>query len=242
MGEPQSEREPILRGFLESFGLAALDSGDLLLALTHRSYAYEQNLPADNERLEFLGDAVIAAITSEYLYETDPTASEGLMSKRRARLVSRSLLGRRAVDMGLGELILLSRGERDTGGAARLSTLGSALEALVGVVYLRLGFAATRAFVRRHIVADAVRLAGAELAHGDYKTALQEITQQRLKQVPRYVRVGESGPDHDKQFHVRVEVAGRVLATASGARVKLAENEAARLALERLEAGQIELG
>jgi ribonuclease-3 len=239
MVAPTPERDSILRRFLEVHGLTGLDLRDLDLALTHRSYAYEKDLGYDNERLEFLGDAVIATVTSEFLYERDTHADEGLLSKRRAHLVSRSLLGRRAREIELGELLLLGRGERETGGTQRLSTLGSTLEALVGIVYLRLGFAAARDFVRRHVLESLTRLNAAELAQGDFKSTLQEWAQQRYKMVPAYSRLGEEGPDHDKQFLVQVAVAGRVLAQARGSRIKIAENEAARLALEKIQADEL---
>lgn len=239
MAAPALERDLILHRFLEIHGLTALDPRDLDLALTHRSYAYEKELGYDNERLEFLGDAFIGAITSEFLYERDTHADEGLLSKRRALLVSRSLLGRRAREMELGAMLLLGRGERETGGMQRLSTLGSALEALVGIVYMRLGFSAARDFVRRHVLESLTHLNAAELAQGDFKSTLQEWAQQRYKTVPAYTLLGEEGPDHDKQFLAQVAVAGRVLAQARGSRIKTAENEAARLALEKIEAGEV---
>lgn len=240
MEEP-IEREPLLRRFMQDYELTELSPRDFDLALTHRSHAYETGGGEDNERLEFLGDAVIAAITSEYLYKTDPEADEGLLSKRRSRLVSRHLLGRRAQDMGLGELLLLGRGERDTGGAQRRSILGSALEALIGVVYLRLGYDAARRFAEAHVLESLVQLDEIEFSHEDFKSELQEWAQSHYKKVPRYTRLGDEGPDHDKKFFVQVELAGQVLAQASGVRVKLAENEAARLALEKIQRGEISI-
>lgn len=238
MSEPLP-REMRLRSFMQEYALTDLSPRDFDLAFTHRSYAYESGARVDNERLEFLGDSVIAAITSEYLYTTEPDSSEGALSKKRSRLVSRHLLGRHAQNMGLGGLLLLGRGERDTGGAHRLSTLGSALEALVGIIYLRMGFPAAREFVRRHVMEDLVRLDAIERIQSDFKSMLQEWAQQHTHTLPTYTRLGEEGPDHDKKFFVQVELAGRVLATASGARIKHAENEAARLALDLLARGKI---
>jgi ribonuclease-3 len=225
-------RPAALQGFLDAHDLTGLTHEDLDLALTHRSYAYENNLRTDNERLEFLGDAIIAAVTAEYLFEADPEADEGMLSKRRARLVSRGVLGSLALEIGLGQLILLGRGERETGGARRVSTLGSALEAVVGIVYLRLGFARARGFLRRSVL-DAVMESGdvSDLQE-DYKSVLQEWSQQQYKCVPVYSPLAEEGPDHDKRFHVQVSVDGRVLAEGRGRRIKFAENDAARLALE----------
>ena len=201
------------------------------MALTHRSFAFEQGLPEDNERLEFLGDAVIGMVTSEVLYQMDSKADEGVLSKRRSRLVSRALLGRRALEMGLGDVILLGRGERDSGGGKRRSILGSALEALVGIIYLRLGYDQASDFIRQHILKDLLKLTATDELQGDYKSALQEWAQQRLHQVPVYRRVGEEGPDHSKRFFVTVSVAGAVLARGEGSRIKSAENDAARRAL-----------
>jgi ribonuclease-3 len=137
------------------------------------------------------------------------------------------------------DLLLLGRGERDTGGAQRLSTLGSALEALVGVIYLRLGFGAAREFFQRHVLEALTRLDASERVQADYKSALQEWAQQHYRTVPTYIRMGEEGPDHDKKFFIQVELAGHILAQASGVRIKHAENEAARLALEKIERGEI---
>jgi ribonuclease III len=223
-------RPELLKNFCYAHGLAALAPEDVDWALTHRSYAYETGAARDNERIEFLGDAVLSAIVSEYLYAQHPAATEGELSKLRAQIVSRATLGERAVALGLGELILLGRGERETGGARRKSTLGSALEALIGLLYLRLGFAAAREFVHAHILA---RLEAKELAE-DYKSALQEWAQREYHLVPKYTRVAHTGPEHNKLFTVQVEVAGRVLAQAEGPRIKRAENEAARLAIQNL--------
>jgi ribonuclease-3 len=203
----QDLREQCLHRFTQEYHLTDLAPRDLDLAFTHRSYAYEKETGEDNERLEFLGDAVISAITSEYLYLHDPAASEGVLSKIRSRLVSRNLLGRRAVELGLGELLLLGRGERDTGGAERSSTLGSALEALVGMIYLRLGYDAARQFVCHHVIEALIAIDASERAHSDYKSLLQEWAQQHYRKVPTYTRLGAEGPDHDKKFFVQVELA-----------------------------------
>ena len=227
MEEVAPQYGEVLRCWLEGHGLQDLPVEELTLALTHRSYAFETGSTQDNERLEFLGDAVIAAVTAEYLFEIDPEASEGVMSKRRSRLVSRSVLGRRAIELGLGDIILLGRGERETGGARRRSTLGSALEAVTGIVYLRLGFESARRFIRTHILEPVAVQTVAEAAAWDYKTELQEWTQSRFREVPAYRRMGEEGPPHERMFHVQVEINGRAVAQGSGRRVKLAENEAA---------------
>lgn len=227
--------------FCQSFALEDLDRATLDLALTHRSYAYETGLDKDNERLEFLGDACIGLVTSEYLYADDREANEGDLSKWRAQLVSRRLLGMRGAQMELGEILLLGRGERETGGGARLSTLGSALEAIVGVIYCELGFERMRGFVTEHLVKFLLREFSQGDLQADFKSRLQEWTQREVHEVPKYCRVGEQGPDHCKVFEVEVSICGQVLAKGAGPRVKVAENDAARLALSQLEAGEVTL-
>ncbi len=233
MDAPAGDRQQAVEQFRLRFGLERLAPEDLDWSLTHRSFSFEAGLAHDNERLEFLGDALLSAVTAEYLCERRPEAREGPLSKRRAHLVSRPVLGRRALAMGLGEIILLGLGERGTGGTHRLSVLGSALEAVVGVVYLRLGWDACRQFVRLHLLSELDR---DEPDEEEWKTSLQELTQRQWKVVPVYRRLEEAGPAHERRFLVGVEVQGRELARATGRRIKEAENEAARLALAVLRA------
>ena len=227
-----SSASPLTRldQFLESMGLQELDRADLELALTHRSFAYENNLTQDNERLEFLGDAVLGAVCAQFLYERYPQAPEGDMSKWRAHLVSRQMLGLRALELGLGGLVRLGHGEEETGGRRRPSTMGSALEAVIGVIFLHLGFDAARRFVRTHILEPLIESQGGQPSAGDYKTALQELTQQHYHMIPEYRRAGETGPDHSKEYTVLVELEGEVLGQGVGSRVKAAENQAAQQA------------
>ena len=149
------------------------------------------------------------------------------------------MLGKRGLEMGLGPLIRLGRGEDDTGGRTRESNIGSALEAIVGVIYLRLGYAAARRFTWSGILVPMGALLDAPLAIADYKSPLQEWTQRHLRAVPTYTRLTAQGPDHEKEFVVQVSVVGTVLAQATGPRIKTAENEAARLALDRIERGEV---
>lgn len=237
----ESSREARIELFCRAHGLEDLDRKRLDQALTHRSYAYEAGLEKDNERLEFLGDACIGLVTSEYLYREDRQANEGDLSKWRAQLVSRRVLGMRAAQMELGELLLLGRGERETGGATRLSTLGSALEAVAGAVYCELGFERMRTFVIEHLIEFLWQEGSSRELQADFKSRLQEWTQREAHEVPEYRRTGESGPDHCKKFMVEVSICGQLLATGEGSRVKSAENHAARQALAKLESGQIVL-
>jgi ribonuclease-3 len=234
MSEAAEARESLIEQFRRDFGLADLSREDVDLALTHRSYAFETGGIPDNERLEYLGDALLAAIASEHLYRVDPDAREGDLSKRRSRLVSRTLLGKRAGEMGLGPLLLLGRGERRTGGPHRRSVLGSALEALIGVIYLRRGYPEATRFVLDHVLSPLMAELAADADQGDYKSALQEWAQRVHECVPVYRRLSDHGPDHAKIFVVDVEVVGRSLGQGRGSRVKLAENDAARQALERI--------
>ncbi len=229
-----SSRAEALESFRRQYDLSDLPNSDLDLALTHRSRAYERALDADNERLEFLGDAILSAVASEYLYQTFPDDQEGNLSKKRGRLVSRALLGQRADELGLGPLLLLGVGEKKGGGEQRRSILGGALEALIGILYLRAGYEAAKKFVLDHVIIPLLPLLEEDSVEGDFKSALQEWTQRVHGSLPLYHRLADSGPDHDKTFWVEVEVKGERIAQGSGPRIKTAENEAARSALENL--------
>jgi ribonuclease III len=229
-------REVLLRSFLKSFDLESLAPERVDLALTHRSYANELGTGQDNERLEFLGDAVIASVCSDYLFHEFAQSDEGDLSKLRSHIVSRNMLGKRAREMGMGPLLLLGKGEGKSGGHLRRSLLGSALEALVGVLYLDEGYARTMAFVREQIVKPLLEELGRDTRIGDFKSGLQEWSQARSGAVPVYRVVEEHGPDHNKTFTVEVEVEGRAIARGEGPRIKHAENDAARRALEQLRA------
>lgn len=204
-------------------------------ALTHKSWLNEApgSTRGNNERLEFLGDAVLTLAVSDMLMRRFPTASEGDLSKTRAVMVSEAGLARVAEDMDLGEWIYLGRGEEQAGGRARPSILADALEALLGAVFLDGGFGPARAVVERLF---RLTLESAELGSRlDFKSRLQERSQALLQQAPRYVVVGEEGPDHDKTFRVAISLAGREFGQAIGKSKKEAEQSAAALALEELE-------
>jgi ribonuclease-3 len=228
------ERRSALITFFKNAGIEPQSLDALEEALVHSSYSFENDLPFNNERLEFLGDALIGFFAADFLMEKFPEASEGDMSRWKSILVSRPALGRCAVNMGLGEIILLGRGEDLAGGRERHSLIGSALEAVVGSIYLSNGLNDARKFVELNVFAyyDEI-IDNDELV--DYKSALQEIVQKQWKSVPNYTVVHESGPDHLKNFIIKVEVEGRTLARGKGTRKKTAENDAARKALERLE-------
>jgi len=229
-----SERTDELLRFLGQYDLRPTPDtlGVFDEALTHRSYAFENNAPYDNERLEFLGDAVIGLLAAEHVFARFREAAEGELSKRKGRLVSRTILGRRARELDLASVVRLGRGEDQMGGRHRPVLLGSALESLVGAIYLSLGWQNTARFVRGHIL-EPLRevVGGSELA--DYKSQLQEIIQKRYQLTPEYRVVREVGPDHAKRFLVEVLVRGKKWGEGWGERKKAAENEAARFALEQ---------
>lgn len=230
-----SSRAELLDAFKKRFGISDSASSGLDVALTHGSYAYETGSRADNERLEFLGDAVLSSVAADYLYHRYPEADEGTLSKYRARLVSRAFFGRRARDMDLGPLLLLGRGERRNQGHERLSVLGSALEAVVGAVYLAEGYDAAREFALKHVLEPLAAELETEPMLDDFKSALQELTQRAGGSLPEYRLIEEEGPGHEKSFTVEVHVDGKAIAQATGSRIKGAENEAARRALEKLQ-------
>lgn len=234
--EMTPEREAELRALLERLDASSTKIDLVDRALTHRSYAFENPPAIDNERLEFLGDSVIGFIVAEYFFRRYPDADEGDLSKKKARVVSRSLLGAVTRDLDLGPLIRLGRGEDRTGGRERASLLGSALEALVGAIYISDGHEAAAAFVDGQLIEPLLHLLEEEEAW-DYKSRFQEYVQKRFQTTPTYQTLETSGPDHDKLFRVRVSVNGDEYGEATASRKKTAENLAAKAALERIENG-----
>jgi ribonuclease-3 len=204
-------------------------------ALTHKSFANENRVPADNERLEFLGDAVLNLIVSEYLMRTCPDSTEGDLSRLRAAVVSEPALAVVARGIGLGAYLRLGRGEEQTGGRDKDSLLANCLEALIASLYQDAGKEASEAFVLRFFEATMKRTCTSR-GTLDHKTELQELCQDRLKQLPEYRIVSETGPDHQKQFTVELSVRGEVYGRGMGKSKKEAEQKAAKEALERLSA------
>jgi ribonuclease-3 len=216
---------------------SVVQSGRLDEALTHDSYAAERHasVAGANERLEFLGDAVLGAIVAHALFEQHPEYREGTMSRMRAALVSRAALAESARRLDLGPLLLLGRGEAATGGAQRASILAAAFEAIVGALYVTAGLQSARFFVMRHHLAHA---RSSEAV--DPKTALQEYVQAKYKKAPHYAMTAQSGPAHARTFSVAVSVAGALLGSGQGATKKQAEAAAAREALVALRRGRAE--
>ena len=211
-----------------------MDRGLLVRSLTHRSYAYENgNLPT-NERLEFLGDAVLGLVVTDALYRRHPDLPEGQLAKLRAAVVNMRALADVARDLRVGEHILLGRGEETSGGRDKSSILADTLEALIGAAYLEHGIAVSAGLVHRLV--DGLLDSSAELGAGlDWKTSLQELTATHGLGVPEYA-VEEEGPDHAKTFHAVVRVGGRVRGRGSGRSKKEAEQQAAATAFSAITA------
>ncbi len=234
------------RALEERLGHSFSDRKLLERALTHSSAVPEKRaaaaevrdetgLPRDNERLEFLGDAVLELLTSEHLLATFPGWSEGQLSKSRARIVNASSLEAAARRLRLGKHLRLGRGEEKTGGREKQTLLADAFEAVVAAVYLDAGLSAAREVLQRTLFEQALEEGGERIAQSDRKSALQEFLQGRGRLPAEYRLAGESGPDHQKVFQVEVWVDGECMATGEGSSKKEAEQQAARSALEQLE-------
>ena len=204
-------------------------------ALTHRSWAFEHGGVEPNERLEFLGDAVLALVVTDEVFHAHPEEQEGRLAKVRSAAVKTGSLAQIARDMGLGRFIKLGRGEAASGGRDKDSILADTLEAVIGAVYLDRGFATSYDLVQRLFAARLADLAELEAAL-DYKTSLQELCAARFERLPTYV-VEDEGPDHAKSFSAVVSVDGRELGRGEGRSKKQAEQRAARGAFLALRAG-----
>jgi ribonuclease-3 len=219
-----------------AIGYRFKDVGLLEHAMTHTSRANEDVSGGvlDNESLEFLGDAVLGFVVADSLFREFPAFDEGHKSKMKAMLVSTSTLARQAEHLSLGDHLLLGRGEEKTGGRRKQALLADGYEALIAAIYLDGGIDQVRTFITREFtpLIDDIRRHG--LAGFDHKSSLQEYLQSREIPLPEYRLAGTAGPDHHKQFQVDVIVQGTLVASAEGPSKKEAEQEAARLALEKL--------
>lgn len=202
-------------------------------ALTHSSYANERwhDSLASNERLEFLGDSILGMVVAEHLYRNFPNRPEGELTRMRADMVCEKTLAEVADRVELGRHLMLGHGEEQGGGRTRPSILADAVESVIAASYLDGGMEAARGIIQRFVLCD---VPVTKLHNADYKTALQERVQQRKNQVLCYALVGESGPDHDKQFVVELSLNGEVVGAGTGSSKKRAEQDAARAAMEAL--------
>jgi ribonuclease-3 len=208
------------------------DKGIAEAALTHRSFAFESGLSVTNERLEFLGDAVLGLVITDLAYREFPELSEGELAKLRAATVNMSSLAEVARDLGLGELVLLGKGEQMSGGRNKTSILADAMEAVLGAVYLDRGLGVARKLIERLFWPRMEAYARGE-GDRDYKTGLQEMASQDLGSVPEY-RIVSRGPDHAKEFTATVYLGGKRWGQGRGRSKKEAEQRAAREAYARL--------
>lgn len=227
----------------ECLGYSFSDQSTLEKALTHKSYGHEflQDRPAahrDNERLEFLGDAVLDVVISDVLLETYPESDEGHLTKMRAAVVNERTLAILSREIRLGDYIRLGKGESQTGGKDKASILSSTFEALIAAIYLDGGFEPVYEVVRNLFQPFFTR-EQEDFQYFDYKTRLQEVVQAKWKQVPSYHLTSASGPDHAKIFEIEVRMMGEVLAKASGSSKKTAEQSAAESALKAIQQEQI---
>lgn len=201
----------------------------LMTALTHSSFAHEKNGVHSNERMEFLGDAVLSIVSAQYLYDKYPDMPEGELSKLRSSLVCTDSLSGFAKEINLGSALLLGKGEIVSGGSERPSILENAFEALIAAIYLDGGMEKAREFVIGFLEKT---LETHQISFKDYKTMLQEVVQQNPGQNVYYVMVGESGPDHNKCFEAEVHLNSNVIGKGKGRSKKSAEQEAAKEALK----------
>ncbi len=233
---------PDLSAFQQSLGVSFNQPELLTQALTHSSYANENPsiAPVSNERLEFLGDAVLGLVVGERLYRDYPELSEGQMTKLRAHLVKQETLAVVAKGIGLGAHLYLGKGEEGSGGSEKPANLARGLEAVIAAVYLDQGAAVAEAFVWKLLQSElqSALIVGVVT---DFKSRLQEFLQGQTQSPPSYHLVETAGPDHDRTFVVEVRSEGETLAQGIGKNKKSAEAEAARLALEKLTGQQFDI-
>ena len=220
-----------IKDFQNTIGYNFQSEGLLRQALTHSSYANEKHMKklSDNERLEFLGDAVLELVSSDFLYKNYQKLPEGELTKLRASIVCEPTLALCAKELHLGDYLLLGKGEDQTGGRERKSILSDALEAVIGAIYLDGGFANAKEFVLKYIMTD---IEHKQLFY-DSKTILQEVVQGEHESL-QYVMTEESGPDHNKSFTVEAHIDNVCLGVGSGHTKKAAEQEAAYRALLKI--------
>ncbi len=230
------ERKAALDRLQERFGYRFRDPDLLETALTHRSFVNENPDPVrpDNERLEFLGDAVLELCVSDMLMRQFPDQTEGRLSQLRASIVNEQPLAELAKGFAIGDCMLLGRGEESSGGRGKASLLANALEAVLAAIYLDGGFAVASGFICG-LFAPLIRNEGQPPVYRDYKTVLQQIAQHRFRVTPRYTLIREYGPDHDKTFVVELALAGRIATTGTAKNKKEAEQRAAEKALREME-------
>ncbi|MBP9670004.1 ribonuclease III [Candidatus Woesebacteria bacterium] len=203
-------------------------------AFVHRSYLNEsKEFEMSNERLEYLGDAVLELATSHYLYNTYPDFQEGMLTNMRAALVRTESLGDTATELGFPKLLLMSKGEEATGGRSNRSILADTFEAFLGAIYLDQGYEPCVKLLSEHLFTKADNVLKTA-TYKDNKSLLQEIAQSRYKATPMYNLISESGPDHDKEFVMQVEIAGTLYGEGKGKSKQTSQEDAAKNTLEMI--------
>lgn len=227
-----------IKEFEKRIGVSFSNLDILKLALTHRSYVNEHKSANEhNERLEFLGDAVLELIVSDYLFKKYPKRAEGELTSFRSALVRTDSLAETGKDLDIGKYLLLSKGEDDTGGREKNYLLANAFEAIVGAIYLDQGYIQSRDFVLESLIHKLDDIVENRLDI-DSKTKIQEITQERYKVIPTYEVVSEVGPDHEKTFTVVIKVEDKVIGEGVGSSKQKAEEMAATNGLQYLQNNQ----
>lgn len=232
-----SERKAALLAFCKPLGLKFRDLELLDLAFHHRSYSNESRdyKRCNNERLEFLGDSVLGLAAAAFLYEDMAQNPEGDLAKIKAAVVSEKALAPVALEYGVDKMLVMGKGEEMSGGRTKPAILADCMEAIIGAYYLDSGYEAAEEYILRFII-PAVRSVQENKAGRDYKSLLQERFQKKCKDIPRYELARTEGPDHDRVFFVQVRLGDKVYGPAKGKNKKEAEQAAAKLALETMDA------
>jgi ribonuclease III len=237
-GKSHMDKERIekLKDFEKIISYTFNDTNLLDNALTHRSYVNENQelLCKDNERFEFLGDAVLELCISDILMKKFPDYTEGQLSKLRASMVNEQALSKLSKIFHLGDFLLLGKGEESSGGRNKRSILSNTFEALMAAIYLDSGYEKTYRLIT-NLFQALIENGFDQTIYGDYKTYVQEISQNRFKVIPEYVLINQYGPDHDKIFQTELIIPGILKTTGTGKNKKDAEQQAAKKALEELE-------
>lgn len=222
------------QALLTALSITPRDSNLLQNAFVHRSYLNEgTDFSSNNERLEYLGDAVLELATSDFLYRSYPEYQEGMLTNIRAALVRTESLADVALNLGFADLILMSKGETATGGKSNKSILADCFEAFLGALYLDQGFDAVAKLLSLHLFPRAKTVI-TEGAYKDNKSFLQEIAQAEFKATPLYTLISESGPDHDKEFIMEVSIGGKPFARGTGKSKQASQEDAAKHTIELL--------
>jgi ribonuclease-3 len=230
------EPEQIVSGIKEKFNITFADPELLITAFKHRSYLNITNEEriASNERLEFLGDAVLDLVVTQYLYQKFPKRAEGQLSKIKSILVSKPVLAETASELSFGSLILINKGEEKTGGRQRQSILSDTFEALIGAIYLDKGLETASNFIHNHLLSRFKSIVQREL-YTNFKSILLEHAQSNYGGLPEYRVLEEMGPDHEKSFVIGVFLDGKEIGRGQGKSKKIAEQEAAKKALQQFD-------